>query len=179
MSSLSLTVNEASLAPFTSTSLHSLFCGVLSTGDAVAYTGLALLDTGAPPVFSGVPFGSKRSALNWWSSAGCATGGAGEEAAEVAAGGGELVAGETELGAGWCPSGAAGSRAGGAGAAIVVMTENWKRSKLQSELFKKVTWLNTRVRFGECELRIECAEEERGDERRADGVRVWKNRSHT
>lgn len=162
MSSLSFTVNDASLAPFTSTSLHSLFCGVLSTGDAVAYTGLALLDTGAPPLFNGVPFGSKRSALNWWSSAGCATGGAGEEAAEVAAGGGEFVAGDTELGAGWCPSGAAGSRAGGAGVAIVVMTKNWRISKLQSQLFKKVTWPNTRIHFGECELRMERAEEERG-----------------
>ncbi len=124
MSSVSFTVNEASLAPFTSTSLHSLFCGVLSTGDGVAYTGLAPLDTGAPPLFNGVPFGSRRSALNWWSSAGCATGGAGEEAAEVAAGGGELVAGEAELGAGWCPSGAAESRAGAAGVAMVVMSEN-------------------------------------------------------
>ncbi|TNN70611.1 hypothetical protein EYF80_019195 [Liparis tanakae] len=65
MSSVSFTVNEARLAPFTSTSLHSLFCGVLSTGDGVAYTGLAPLDTGAAPLFIGVPFASKRSALNW------------------------------------------------------------------------------------------------------------------
>ena len=150
MSSVSFTVNEASLAPFTSTSLHSLFCGVLSTGDGVAYTGLAPLDTAAPPVFNGVPFDSKRSALNWWSSAGCATGGAGEDAAEVAAGGGELVAGETELGAGWCPRGAAGSRAAVAGVAIVVMSENKKikKSKLQkSQLFKKVTLPNKCSRF--------------------------------
>ena len=51
MSSLPSTVKDATLAPRNSTILHSLFCGVFSTGDGVEYTGLL----GRVPVGVGMP----------------------------------------------------------------------------------------------------------------------------
>lgn len=91
MSSQPSTVNEATLAPLSSTILHSLFCGVFSTGDGVEYTGLlgSVAAVGMPGLL--VVISSDRNRL-------CAVGATDGDGAEVAEG--EEVGVEVAIGDG-------------------------------------------------------------------------------
>lgn len=91
MSSFPPTVKEASRAPITSTILHSLFCGVFSTGDGVEYTGLLLGGVPSPgsPGLPVVGISSERKRL-------CPDATTAGGAAGIAGGGGEEDAGAEE-----------------------------------------------------------------------------------
>lgn len=98
MSSRPSTVNEATCAPLSSTILHSLFCGVFSTGDGVEYTGLEESGVGVTAMeIPGLPAAALSSERNGFAAAE-ANDGHGDEVAD-----GEEVCTEEEdeMGDGW------------------------------------------------------------------------------
>lgn len=112
MSSQPSTVKEATLAPRNSTILHSLFCGVFSTGDGVEYTGLlGRVPAGIPGLL--VVISSDRNRL-------CPDGATDEDGDEVAEGE-EVVAVEAGIGGGGWTNGVCGIKA--AGTAMVTSGE--------------------------------------------------------
>lgn len=109
MSSQPSTVKDATFAPRRSTILHSLFCGVFSTGDGVKYTGLL----GRAPVGVRMPglLVARSSERNRFCPEGAIEGDGGE-----VIDGGEVVAERVEIEGGWT-RGVGGIKA--AGTAIV------------------------------------------------------------
>lgn len=109
MSSQPSTVKEATLAPRNSTILHSLFCGMFSTGDGVEYTGLlggrAAVGVGMPGLLV-----ARSSDLNRFCPGpdGGARDGDGDEVVD----GGDVVAEGVEIGGGGT-RGVGGIRAAG------------------------------------------------------------------
>lgn len=125
MSSQPSTVKEATLAPRNSTILHSLFCGMFSTGDGVEYTGLP---GGRPAV--GMPglLVARSSDLNRFCPGpdGGARDGDGDEVVD----GGDVVAEGVEIGGGGT-RGVGGIRA--AGTAMVTYRRGREQPKFKVE----------------------------------------------
>lgn len=124
MSSQPSTVNDATLAPRSSTILHSLFCGMFSTGDGVEYTGLP----GGSPAFGmpGLPPAARSSDLNRFCCPGPDGLGTRDGDGDEVADGGDVVAEGAEIGGGGT-RGAGGIRA--AGTAMVTYKEQGGREE--------------------------------------------------